>query len=169
MRAVIVEKLINRAEQALEELQQRMALARPLCQSPAAKGAVMVGIVIVSHSRKVAEGIRELALQMAAPEQLIIAAGGTADGAIGTDACKIKAAIAAANSGDGVLVMVDLGSAVLSAEMAIEMLEGEPRQVKIADAPILEGTIAAAVEASVGQPLSRVAATADGARELRKQ
>nr|WP_092073995.1 dihydroxyacetone kinase phosphoryl donor subunit DhaM [Dendrosporobacter quercicolus]NSL47816.1 PTS-dependent dihydroxyacetone kinase phosphotransferase subunit DhaM [Dendrosporobacter quercicolus DSM 1736]SDM74987.1 dihydroxyacetone kinase DhaM subunit [Dendrosporobacter quercicolus] len=129
----------------------------------------MVGIVIVSHSRKVAEGIRELALQMAAPAQLIIAAGGTADGLIGTDAFKIKEAIAAADSGDGVLVMVDLGSAVLSAERAIKMLEGEPRQVKIADAPIVEGTIAAAVEASVGQPLGNVAATAEGARELRKQ
>lgn len=129
----------------------------------------MVGIVIVSHSMKVAEGIRELALQMAAPGQSVAAAGGMADGAIGTDAFKIKEAIAAADSGDGVVVMVDLGSAVLSAEMAIEMLNGQGIKVKIADAPILEGAIAAAVEASVGQPLERVAATAEGARELRKQ
>ncbi|GBG55776.1 PTS mannose transporter subunit IIA [Sporomusaceae bacterium FL31] len=129
----------------------------------------MVGIVIVSHSTKVAEGIRELALQMAAAAQRIVAAGGLVDGAIGTDAIKIKEAIITANDGDGVAVMVDLGSAVLSAELAIEMLEDQEIVAAIADAPILEGTIAATVEASVGQPLSRVIATAEGARELRKQ
>jgi len=129
----------------------------------------MVGIVIVSHSAKVAEGIRELALQMAAAAQRIVAAGGLVDGAIGTDAIKIKEAIITANDGDGVAVMVDLGSAVLSAELAIEMLEDQEIVAAIADAPILEGTIAATVEASVGQPLSRVIATAEGARELRKQ
>ncbi len=130
----------------------------------------MVGIVVVSHSAKVAEGICELAGQMAAPGQKIIAAGGITDGSIGTDAIKIQAAIEAANTGDGVLVMVDLGSAVMSAELAIEMLD-EPLKslVTIADAPILEGTIAAAVAASIGQPLEGVAATAAGARELRKK
>ncbi|QJW48829.1 PTS-dependent dihydroxyacetone kinase phosphotransferase subunit DhaM [bacterium BFN5] len=129
----------------------------------------MVGIVIVSHSAKVAEGIRELALQMAAPAQRIIAAGGLVDEAIGTDAIKIKEAIISANNGDGVAVMVDLGSAVLSTELAIELLEDQEIVTAIADAPILEGTIAATVEASLGQPLSRVIATAEGARELRKQ
>lgn len=130
----------------------------------------MVGIVVVSHSAKVAEGICELAGQMAAPGQKIIAAGGIADGSIGTDAITIQAAIEAANTSDGVLVMVDLGSAVMSAELAIEMLD-EPLKslVTIADAPILEGTIAAAVAASIGQPLAGVAATAAGARELRKK
>jgi dihydroxyacetone kinase phosphotransfer subunit len=129
----------------------------------------MVGIVIVSHSAKVAEGIRELALQMAAPNQQILAAGGMADQSIGTDAMLIKDAIVAANSGDGVVVMVDLGSAVLSAELAIEMLEDQALLVKIADAPILEGTIAATVEASVGRSLSQVVATAEGARDMHKQ
>lgn len=129
----------------------------------------MVGIVIVSHSAKVAEGIRELALQMAAPAQRIIAAGGLADEAIGTDAIKIKEAIISANNGDGVAVLVDLGSAVLSTELAIELLEDQEIMAAIADAPILEGTIAATVEASLGQPLSRVIETAEGARELRKQ
>lgn len=130
----------------------------------------MVGIVVVSHSAKIAEGICELAGQMAAPGQRLIAAGGMADGGIGTDAFQIQAAIEAAQSGDGVLVMVDLGSAVISAELAIEMLGGKwQEQVAIADAPILEGAIAAAVDASIGQPLARVLATAEGARELRKR
>lgn len=130
----------------------------------------MVGIVIVSHSAKVAEGICELAGQMAAPGQKLIAAGGMADGGIGTDAFKIQTAIQAADSGDGVLVLVDLGSAVISAELAIDMLAEEWKdRVAIADAPILEGAIAAAVEASIDQPLANVLATAQGARDLKKR
>ena len=130
----------------------------------------MVGIVVVSHSPKIAEGICELAGQMAAPGQKIIAAGGISDGSIGTDAFKIQAAIEEANTGDGVLVMVDLGSAVMSAELAIDMLSEELKdRVAIADAPIVEGTIAAVVDASIGQPLVSVATTAAGARDLRKK
>lgn len=130
----------------------------------------MVGIVVVSHSAKVAEGICELAGQMAAPGQKLIAAGGMADGSIGTDAFRILAAIKEANTGDGVLILVDLGSAVLSAELAQDMIDEELRgQVAIADAPILEGAVAAAVDASIGQPLASVAKTAEGARELRKR
>ncbi len=129
----------------------------------------MVGVVIVSHSQKVAEGIREMALQMSAPEQKIIAAGGMADGGIGTDAFQVSEAIIAANTGDGVAVMVDLGSAVLSTETAFEFLDEELRaNVQIADAPILEGAISAVVEASLGSALSAVIATAEGARALSK-
>ncbi|MDF2873636.1 MAG: dihydroxyacetone kinase, phosphotransfer subunit [Sporomusa sp.] len=130
----------------------------------------MVGIVVVSHSAKIAEGICELAGQMAAPGQKLVAAGGMTDGSIGTDAFRIQAAIEEANTGDGVLVLVDLGSAVLSAELALEMLSEELKdQVKIADAPILEGAVAATVEASVGQSLAAVLTTAEGARDLRKR
>lgn len=129
----------------------------------------MVGVVIVSHSQKVAEGIREMALQMSAPEQKIIAAGGMADGGIGTDAFQVSEAIIAANTGDGVAVMVDLGSAVLSTETAFEFLDEELRaKVQIADAPILEGAISAVVEASLGSDLAAVIATAEGARTLNK-
>jgi PTS hybrid protein len=129
----------------------------------------MVGVVIVSHSQKVAEGIREMALQMAASQQQVVAAGGMADGAIGTDAVKVSEAIIAANTGDGVVVLVDLGSAVLSTETAFEFLDDELRaKVKIADAPILEGAISAVVEASLGSPLAAVVATAEGARALNK-
>ena len=129
----------------------------------------MAGIVIVSHSLKVAEGIREMALQMANPDQKIIAAGGTDAGGIGTDAVKILNAINEADDGDGVVLLVDLGSAVLSAEVAMEMLEEIVRErVRIADTPILEGSISAVVEASIGSPLEAVVATAEEAREINK-
>ena len=129
----------------------------------------MVGIVIVSHSSKVAEGIREMALQMANPDQKIIAAGGTDAGGIGTDAVKILNAINEADDGDGVVLLVDLGSAVLSAEVAMEMLEEIVRErVRIADTPILEGSISAVVEASIGSPLEAVVAAAEEAREINK-
>jgi dihydroxyacetone kinase phosphotransfer subunit len=129
----------------------------------------MVGIVIVSHSKKVAEGICEMALQMAHPEQRIIAAGGSPDGGIGTDAVKVSEAITSADSGDGVAVLVDLGSAVLSTEVALEMLEGSlSGKIIVADAPVLEGAISAAVEASLGSSLEKVIATAEGARAMKK-
>lgn len=129
----------------------------------------MIGIVIVSHSAKAAEGIKELAGQMAKAGQKIVAAGGTADGEIGTDALKIKDAIIAADTGEGVVVLVDLGSAILSTETALELLAEEVRsRVRIADAPILEGCVSAVVEASLGSSISNVVAVAEGARKIRK-
>ena len=129
----------------------------------------MVGIVIVSHSAKVAEGIKEMAMQMARPDQRIIAAGGMEDGGIGTDAMKIQAAIESADDGTGVLVLVDLGSAVLSTDVALELVNPQLQQrVRVADTPILEGAISAAVEASLGSSLDMVVTTAEGARKLQK-
>jgi len=128
----------------------------------------VVGIVIVSHSPKVAEGIKDIAQQMA-KDVNIVAAGGTSDGEIGTDALKIQEAIFEANTGNGVIVMVDLGSAVLSAETALEFLDEELRKnVRIADAPIVEGAIVAAVQASTGAGLEEVISTASEAYNLRK-
>ena len=129
----------------------------------------MVGVVIVSHSQKVAEGIREMAMQMAKPGQQVIAAGGMDNGNIGTDVSKVSEAIMAASTGDGVVVMVDLGSAVMTAETALELLDEEiGATVRIADAPILEGAISAVVEASLGSSLATVVETAEGARNLKK-
>lgn len=129
----------------------------------------MVGIVIVSHSAKVAEGIRELSLQMTGNSVSIIAAGGMDDGGIGTDAERICEAVKAANSGDGAVIMVDLGSAVLSSGMAIELLpEDMAAAVRIADAPILEGTICACIQASFGASVDEVIAAAEEAREMKK-
>lgn len=126
----------------------------------------MVGIVIVSHSKKVAEGIVELAAQMAA-ENRLIACGGMEDGSIGTDAVRIMEAIVRANDEDGVLILADLGSGILSAQTAIDLLE-EPIEVRIADAPILEGAISAAVQASFGSTLEEVVEAAEIAREMSK-
>lgn len=111
-----------------------------------------------------------MAAQMARPGQRIIAAGGTIDGAIGTDAVRIYEAVKIADDGSGVVIMVDLGSAILSTETALELLEEDLRyRVKIADAPVLEGSISAVVQASLGGNLAEVLATAEGARELRKR
>ena len=129
----------------------------------------MVGLVIVSHSAKLAEGVTEIAAQMAGRELKLVAAGGLQNGGIGTDAVRIGNAIAAADSGDGVVVLADLGSAVLSAQMAIEFLE-EPLcdRVRIADAPIVEGAVSAAIQATIGSPLGEVADAAEQARALCK-
>lgn len=126
----------------------------------------MVGIVVVSHSQKIAEGALELAKQMA-PEAKIAAAGGMEDGSIGTDVGKIMAGITAVDQGDGVVILVDLGSAVMSSEMAIEMLE-DVSQVKIIDAPIVEGAIFSSVEASIGSSFDEVVEVLAGAKAYKK-
>ena len=132
----------------------------------------MVGIVIVSHSRLAAEGIRELAAQMAGPELPLIACGGLEAGSIGTDAIRIQNAIIAADRGDGVCVMVDLGSGIMSAETATDLLEMDDEhegiRVQIADAPVLEGSVSAAVSASAGDSLEEVIAAAEEARGMQK-
>jgi len=128
-----------------------------------------VGVVVVSHSVKVAEGVVEMAAQMAGDVR-IRAAGGTDDGGIGTDATLIAGAIADADTGDGVLVVVDLGSAVLSAQLAIEELVDADRRgrVRIADAPLVEGAVIAAIQASTGSNLDEVDAAARGAASMSK-
>lgn len=128
-----------------------------------------VGLVIVSHSPKIAEGVVELAEQMA-EEVRVLAAGGTDDGEIGTSATRIADAISAADSGDGVLVLVDLGSAVISTRMAIdELLPDELRgQVRISEGPVVEGAVIGAVQASTGSSLEEVATAAARAATLPK-
>ena len=128
----------------------------------------MVGVVIVSHSCQLAEGVRELALQVAAASGQIIAAGGMEDGSIGTDAVRIAGAIRVADSGDGVAILADIGSSIMSAEMAIELLEEENINIRIADAPIVEGAVAAAVEANCGSSLDEVIRAAEETRDFRK-
>jgi dihydroxyacetone kinase phosphotransfer subunit len=128
-----------------------------------------VGLVIVSHSAKVAEGVVELAGQMA-EEVRVLAAGGADGGEIGTSATKIAAAIEAADSGDGALVLVDLGSAVLSARMAIEELVGDEyrERVRISEGPLVEGAVIGAVQASTGSSLDEVDQAATRAATMRK-
>jgi PTS hybrid protein len=130
---------------------------------------VSVGLVVVSHSAKIAEGVVELAGQMAGGVR-IQAAGGTDDGGIGTDATMIAEAIAAADDGDGVLLLVDLGSAVLSTQVAIEELVDEEvrGRVRIAEAPVVEGAVVAAIQASTGSSLDQVDEAAKGAATMAK-
>jgi len=124
----------------------------------------MVGLVVVSHSAKAAEGIVEVAAEMGG-DTAIEAAGGD-DGEIGTDVDRISDALAAADDGDGVVVLVDLGSAVMNAEVAIEMHDGE---AVIADAPVLEGAVNAAVAATDPKAtLESVVEQAEAAADLSK-
>lgn len=108
-----------------------------------------VGIVLVSHSAKLAEGLAELAAQMA-PDVRIIPAGGLPDGGgIGTDYDEVVAATQRADSGDGVVLLYDLGSAQMTAELAVETL-ADPSAALVVDAPLVEGAVAAAVAAQGG-------------------
>ena len=126
-----------------------------------------VGLVVVSHSTRIAEGTVELAAQMAGPDVRLIAAGGLDDGSIGTDAVRIATAIGEADAGAGVVIVADLGSAVLSAITALEMLDN-PDTVRLSRGPIVEGAVMAAVQASVGSSLDEVLEAAEGARDLPK-
>lgn len=126
----------------------------------------MVGIVIVSHSRQLAAGVQELVQQIVrGAVQTAIAAGiDDPDNPIGTDAMKVHQAIESVYSEDGVVVLMDLGSAVLSAEMALEFLAADRRaKVRLCEAPLVEGAIAAAVQASIGADIEQILAEARGA------
>ncbi len=131
----------------------------------------MIGLVIVSHSAKLAQGVYELAAQMAGDQVGISQAGGLADDceALGTDAQKILSAIEEVWRQDGVLVLMDVGSAVMSAEMALEMLPEERRQkCLLSNAPLVEGAIVAALHAGLGEPLQAVNAAAESALSVPK-
>ncbi|MGW5722754.1 dihydroxyacetone kinase phosphoryl donor subunit DhaM [Amycolatopsis sp. NPDC003865] len=120
-----------------------------------------VGIVLVSHSSKLAEGLAELAAQMA-PDVTILPAGGLSDGSIGTDYDEVVAATQRADSGDGVVLLYDLGSAQMTAELAVESL-ADPSAAVVADGPLVEGAIAAAVAAQSGRDRKAVAEAAAAA------
>jgi phosphoenolpyruvate---glycerone phosphotransferase subunit DhaM len=129
----------------------------------------MVGIVLVSHSPKVAEGLRDLLQQLVRESVVVAIAGGTREGGLGTDATLIAEAIGLAERGDGVAVLMDLGSAVLSASLARDLLPAEAQgRVALCDAPLVEGAVAAAVMASLGVPLAEVQKSAEEARGLAK-
>lgn len=125
----------------------------------------MVGIVIVSHSQKLAEGVVDLASLMA-PETPMRAAGGMDDGGFGTSFEKISTAIDEIYSDDGVIILMDMGSAVMTTEMVLEMMED--RNVKMVDCPVVEGAIAAAVVAAGGAPMSDVIQVAEAAKTTAK-
>lgn len=121
-----------------------------------------VGIVIVSHSAKVAEGAADMVRQMVGDAVPLAYAGGNAEGGLGTDVAAIMAAIDAAWSEAGVAVLVDLGGAETNSEMAVEMMDEDRRErIVICNAPIVEGAVIAATEASGGSKLDVVRRTAE--------
>lgn len=120
-----------------------------------------VGIVIVSHSAKLAEGVVELAGQMA-PEVVIVAAGGLPDGGLGTDYDTVLAALNEADQGAGVVLLYDLGSARMTAELAVESLDDQDSAL-LATAPLVEGAVLAAVAAQGGADLTEVRRVAETA------
>ena len=130
----------------------------------------MVGLVLVAHSETLLEGLREMTAQVAGPDVLIATAGGTGDGRLGTSAPHIEAALRLLlERTDDVLVLLDLGSAVLSLDVALGSLTLDERaRVRVADAPLVEGAVVAAVQASLGSSIDEVARAAEQATHLPK-
>ena len=125
----------------------------------------MVGIVIVSHSQKLAEGVVDLASLMA-PETPMRAAGGMDDGGFGTSFEKINNAIDEIYSDDGVIILMDMVSAVMTTEMVLETMED--RKVKMVDCPVVEGAVAAAVVAAGNASMEDVIQVAEAAKTTAK-
>ncbi len=127
-----------------------------------------VGIVLVSHSAALAEGAAELAAQISGGTVAIIPAGGTDDGGLGTSSAKVERAVKLADSGAGVLILPDLGSAVLTVRVLLSEPDDLPAPVELADAPFVEGVVAATVAAAGGADIMAVRAAAEEARDARK-
>lgn len=128
-----------------------------------------VGIVVVSHSQRLADGVLELAGQMAGEDLAMVAVGGGPDGRPGTDTLRIGEAIAAADRGRGVVVLADIGSAILATETALETVDPEvAARTRLSGGPLVEGAVVAAVQASIGDALEDVLAAAEAARDLDK-
>ena len=126
----------------------------------------MVGIVLVSHSALLAEGLATLLEQIGSSEVPVAVAGGMVDGSTGTSSELVGAALAAADRGDGVVVIPDLGSAVLTVKAVLA--EGNTHRALLVDAPFVEGAVAAAVTAAAGASVDQVADAARQARDVPK-
>lgn len=130
--------------------------------------AAKVGIVLVSHSASLAEGAAELAGQIGGGAVTIATAGGTDDGRIGTSAAKVQRAVQAADGGGGIVILPDLGSSVLTVRALLADPDELPAHVVMADAPFVEGAVAAAVAAAADGDLDAVLEAAQEARHARK-
>jgi phosphoenolpyruvate---glycerone phosphotransferase subunit DhaM len=128
-----------------------------------------VSLVLVSHSAEIAGGLAELVAQIAGPEVRILALGGAVDGSLGTNGGDVLDAIRATAAGAGAVVVADLGSSVLAVRAALTELTDEERaQVSVADAPLVEGAVAAGVAASTGSTHAEAARAAEEARHASK-
>ena len=128
----------------------------------------MIGIVLVSHSAALAEGLSDLVGQVSGEDVRVRPAGGSGDGGLGTDPDRIAAAIRSADTGSGVVVLVDIGSAVLSVKAILAGGDVDGIDVRLADAPLVEGAVAASALAATGADLAAVAAAAEEARDVAK-
>jgi dihydroxyacetone kinase phosphotransfer subunit len=136
---------------------------------PMSQGNGHVGLVIVSHSGKLAEGLADLLSQVAGPAVPIVTAAGAVDGSLGTDGGAVLDALRDAAGSAGAVVLMDLGSSVLAVRAALAELSDEERElVAVADAPLVEGAVSAAVAASTGSPLDEVVRAAEEARVVGK-
>lgn len=127
-----------------------------------------VGIVLVSHSRSLAEGAADLAREMGVGKARVEPAGGDTDGSLGTSYELIERAVDAADEGAGVVLIADIGSSVLTARTFAEDAADAGRRAVVADAPLVEGAVAAAATAAAGAGLDAVAAAAGNAYQHRK-
>lgn len=114
----------------------------------------MIGMVIVSHSQKLAEGVVEL-VRAVAPDARIAAAGGLRDGSLGTSYDKIAQAVSAVDTEEGVLVLMDMGSAVMTTEMVLEDIQGT--KIQMVNCPLVEGAVVGAVQAGGGIEINQLA------------
>ena len=128
----------------------------------------LVGVVLVSHSRKLADGLAELVRELGGDQVPVIAAGGMDDGSLGTSYGRIEDAVREADQGAGVLLLGDLGSALLTVKTLLDEGVGKEARAVLADAPFVEGAVAAVVTASAGGDLEAVRAAAEEARQFRK-
>jgi len=128
----------------------------------------VVGIVLVSHSQKLVEGLKELVGQLSNGQVPVASAGGGPQGELGTSAEKISEAIRSVAGPDGVLVLVDMGSAVLSTETAIDLLGPPECEVRISGAPLVEGAVVGVIHSGLGDSLAQVMLAVEGARHLPK-
>jgi PTS hybrid protein len=128
-----------------------------------------VSLILVSHSAPIAEGLAELVAQVAGPDVPIVAIGGASDGSLGTDGGKVLDALRTAAAGPGGVVLMDLGSSVLAVRAAqAELSPQELERLVVADAPLVEGAVAAGVAASTGSAPDDIAAAAREARSVSK-
>lgn len=130
-----------------------------------------MGLVLISHSGPLVDGLRDMVMQVAGDDVPVATAGGTEDGRLGTSALRISAAIRSTldAGADDALVLLDLGSAALSLEVALEDFDGAQRaRVHVSEAPLVEGAILAAVQASIGASIDDVIAAAQGAASMAK-
>jgi PTS hybrid protein len=128
----------------------------------------LVGVVLISHSRLLAEGAAEVAAQVAANGVSIVGVGGTEDGRLGTSIDSLARAIDKVAAGAGVVVIPDLGSSVLTTRSYLADYHEQPDEVCLVDTAFVEGAVAAAVAASTGASLRVVVAAAEEARDARK-